>query len=248
MYYKSRSIILKTSDLKEADKIVSIFSEKEGKISAVARGVKKPASSLRACIQPFCHSLLHLSRGKNLDLITQGKIIDFYGNTRLDFPRMIYVVYMMELLDKSLMERMPLNNLYNTTLEVLEYINSRGANSLLIRLYELRLLSALGYKPVFNQCINCGSPKILGFNIPEGGVLCSGCIGQSLAVFQLSGESLAILRLLLNTRLSTLEKIKASQAALEQMEAFLEAYLEYHLERKFNLHKTIKKLKQKMMI
>jgi DNA repair protein RecO (recombination protein O) len=248
MYYQSRCIILKTSNLKEADKIVSIFSEKEGKISAVARGVKKPASSLRACVQPFCHSLLHLSRGKGLDIITQGKIIDFYADARLDFKRMLYSVYLMELLDKSLMERMPLNELYNTTLEVLQYINGQGASPLLIRLYELRLLSALGYKPIFNQCINCGSHKVLGFNIPEGGMLCSECAEQAAEIFRFSGESLAILRLLLNTGLSILGKLKVSQAALEQMEVFLEAYLEYHLERKFNMHKTIKTLKQKMML
>jgi DNA repair protein RecO (recombination protein O) len=63
MYYKSRCIILKNRDLRETDKLVTIFSEPEGKTTAVAKGIKKPKSSLRGCIQPFCHSLLFFSRG-----------------------------------------------------------------------------------------------------------------------------------------------------------------------------------------
>ena len=69
---------------------LTIFSEKEGKITAVAKGIKKTRSSLRGCVQPFCHSLLFYNRGKEMDLITQGKIIDFFGNSREDMNRTLY--------------------------------------------------------------------------------------------------------------------------------------------------------------
>ncbi len=248
MYYQSRSIILKTSNLKEADKIVSVFSEQEGKLSAVARGVKKPKSSLRACVQPFCHSLLFFSSGRELDLITQGKLIEFYGNTREDIQRMLYAVYIMELLDKSLMERMPLSNLYLHTLQVLDYINEWGVNSLVIRSFELKLLICLGYTPLLDRCINCGSPRVIAFDMPEGGTICNECLKKSSNTYRLSAQTLALLRLLGNANLTTISRVKASAQSLAQLETFLEAYLEYHLERKFSLKSTIRTIKDKMML
>ncbi len=248
MYYQSRSIILKASDLREADKIVSVFSEQEGKVSAVARGVKKPQSSLRACVQPFCHSLLFFSKGRELDLITQGKLIDFYGNTREDIQRIIYAVYIMELLDKSLLERMPLNNLYLHTLQVLDYINEWGINPLIIRAFELRLLVCLGYAPLLEQCIHCSSPRVMAFDMAEGGMVCDECHEKSAGTYRLSAPTLSLLRLLRNANLTTVSRVKASPQSLLQLENLLESYLEYHLERKFSLKRTIRTLKDKMML
>ncbi|KUG04335.1 dna recombination and repair protein reco [hydrocarbon metagenome] len=248
MYYQSRSIILRTSDLREADKIVSLFSEQEGKISAVARGVKKPKSSLRVCVQPFCHSLLYFSSGRELDLITQGKLIEFYGNTREDMQRMLYAVYIMELLDKSLMERMPLRELYIHTLQVLEYMNQWGINPLIIRSFELKLLMCLGYTPLLDHCINCGSPRVTAFDMPEGSAICDECQNKSSSAYPLSAPTLALLRLLLGANTKTISRVKASNQSLIQLENFLEAYLEYHLERKFNLKRTIRTLKDRMML
>jgi DNA repair protein RecO (recombination protein O) len=79
MYYRSRSIVLKNMDFKETDKLVTVFSEDQGKMRAVAKGVKKPNSSLRACVQPFCCSQLFFNGGRELDVITQGRLLDFFG-------------------------------------------------------------------------------------------------------------------------------------------------------------------------
>jgi len=248
VYYQSRSIILKTMDYKEADKIVSVFSEGAGKISAVARGIKKPKSSLRACVQPFCHSLLYYRQGKDMDLITQGRLIDFYGNTREDISGMLHAVYIMELLDKALMDRMPLKNLYQHTLQVLDFIDQFGINPLVIRQYELQLLVCLGYSPGLNTCVSCGNPQVSAFDLAQGGIVCSDCLKNSATVHNISAETLAILRLSLHAGPVTLSRVKASASSQQQLETLLEAYLEYYLERKFNVTRTIKSLKDKMMI
>ena len=104
MYYRSKGIVLKAMDNRESDKIVTIFTEKEGKISAVAKGTKKPNSSLRACVQPFVFSSLYFSQGKSMDIITQGKLLDFFGNSREDLLRTLYCIFFLQLLDISLFD------------------------------------------------------------------------------------------------------------------------------------------------
>ncbi len=250
MYYQSRSIILKNRDLRESDQLLTIFSEKEGKITAVAKGVKKAKSSLRGCVQPFCHSLLFLNRGRDMDLITQGKIIDFFGNSREDIHRTLYSMYIMELLDKSLLERAPLPNLYATLVEIMELINEQGLNLMLVRYFESWLLVNLGYKPVMDQCVLCGSLKLsdFKFSLSEGGLLCSSCRGAGDSVIVLGGESVAIIKLLCEGKLQTVQRVKASPIAMQQVEFFLERYLEYHLERRFKVKNTIRWLKQSVLL
>ena len=246
MYYQSRSIIIKSMDYRESDKLVTVFSEKESKLRGIARGIKKPGSSLRACIQPFCHSLLFFHRGKELDLITQGRLLDFYGNSREDIDRTLYCVYLMELLDKALMDRMAMPRLYRLTLAVLEEINNKGLNPLILRYFEMQLLVQLGYRPVLDHCINCGQQgnMLKSFSPAVGGMLCPDCTAGEEDCMILSGEVLGLLRLMINGNLTTLQRVRASSAALDKIESFLERYLEYHLERRFNMKNTIRVLKK----
>ncbi|HWP95519.1 MAG TPA: DNA repair protein RecO [Syntrophomonadaceae bacterium] len=246
MYYRTRGIVLKSMDYRDADKLVSIFSEKEGKIRTIAKGVKKPRSSLRACLQPFCHTQLYLHRGRDLDLITQGRIINFFGNTREDMQRTLQAVYLLELLDKSLMERVPLPGLYTDVLVVLDVMDREGMQPLFMRFVELSVLVNLGYRPVLDECVGCGSRSELGtvFDLPAGGLICSRCRDRSGSGFLLSGEAIGLLRLMMSVQASTLHRVRASVPALQQMEIFLEKYLEYHLERKFKMKDTIRRLKQ----
>ncbi|SHG86182.1 DNA replication and repair protein RecO [Thermosyntropha lipolytica DSM 11003] len=247
MYYGSRAIILKSLDYQDADKLVTIFSEREGKIRAVAKGVKKPKSSLRAVLQPFTHSFLYLSRGRDLDLITQGRLLDFYPRIREDLGSTLYTAYIMELLDKSLVERAPLGPLYNETLQVLNYINDKGAKSLVIRYFEIRLIQELGYRPVLEACAACGQKNLTTrFNLAEGGVLCHDCAGFLKTDFMLSGEAFSLLKFLQRADWKSLDRIKASSEALSSLEQLLEKYLEYHLESRFSLKNTIYQLKKSL--
>jgi len=142
MYYRSRAIVLKSINYRDTDKLVSLFTEEKGKVRSIARGVQKPKSSLRACTQPFCHSMLHLSSGRELDIITQGKLIDFYGNSREDVVLSLHSLYIMELIDKALLDKMPMPELYSCALSVLEYLDKKGFNPLVLR-YLMNLLSVM---------------------------------------------------------------------------------------------------------
>jgi DNA repair protein RecO (recombination protein O) len=236
--------------MRESDQLLTIFSEKEGKITAVAKGVKKAKSSLRGCVQPFCHSLLYFNRGRDLDLITQGKIIDFFGNSREDITRTLYSMYLMELIDKSLLERAPMPKLYLTVLETLEIINEQGLNPMVVRHFESMLLINLGYKPVVDQCVRCGSRELgdYKFSLAEGGLLCTSCGRSEDSAIFLGGESVALIKLLFAGKLQTIQRVKGSPRAMQQVEFFLEKYLEYHLERRFKVKNTIRWLKQAVLL
>lgn len=245
VYDHSQALIIKSTDYGEADKLVTVFSEQQGKLRAIARGIKKPKSSLRACVQPFCHSLLYFYRGRELDLITQGRLVEFFGNSRENLQRTLYSVYLMELLDKSLMDRMPMPELFRLTLNLLQSINEQGVNPLMIRCFEMALAIQLGYRPVLHQCVSCGSSQnLVRFCLAEGGMICSNCVKTIQAeMIPLSGESLALLRRLDGANLGMLSRVRVSGTAQQQVEFFLEQYLQYYLDRQFKMKETIRRLK-----
>ena len=129
-----------------------------------------------------------------MELITQGRLMEFYANTREDISRLLYAVYIMELLDKSLLDKMPLPDLYYHTLEVLEYINQLRINPLIIRHFELQLLLNLGYSHNLNSCVNCGSTELSAVNIAAGSNM-RGLPESFSPIHSISAQTLALLRL-----------------------------------------------------
>lgn len=250
MHFHSQGIILKNLDYQEADKLVTIFTVVRGKTQALARGIKKPGSSLRPLVQPFCHVHLYLARGRSLDILAQGRMINFYGNIRQDLSRTMQALYIMELLDKALLDQVPLTNLFNTTIEVLLNLDEEGSHPLLLRYFELRLLIELGYAPVLSHCVMCHSIAIADgfFKLSEGGLLCASCAQKEGGCIRLKPDNLALLRLMQNAGLQIVKRVRITRSSLEQLERFLEQYLEYYLERRFVMKNTIRVLKQKFII
>ncbi|HPF21659.1 MAG TPA: DNA repair protein RecO [Syntrophomonas sp.] len=246
MNYNSRGFVLRQRDYRDSDKLLNIFTEQKGKITAIAKGIKKPKSSLRACAQPFCHAELHLHQGREIDLLTQARMLDFYAYSRSDLERSLYCIYLMELLDKSLMENTPLPDLYQALLLVLTAINEEGLNLLFIRYFEARLLDNLGYKPVLYHCISCQQQAEASFclSLSEGGLVCPACQESGHEGIKVSGETMGLLRLLSEGSFQILSRVKASPGGLRELEELLEKYLTYHLDRRFKMKNTIRLLKK----
>ena len=209
-------------------------------------GAPKAQHSLRACTQPFVYSSLYLSRGKNMDIITQGKILDFFGNCREDISRTLYCIYLMEVLDKSLMEKVKLPELFSITLQVLNHLDKAGLQPLAIRYFEMKLLIRWDSACVLQNVSAVDNTPCKLFRCRRG----SDNAVSVLFLLDLLDNTLfyypgnfGIIRLLSTAQISILEKLRVSDSAQVQLEQLLEKYLEYHLERRFNLKNTIRKLK-----
>ncbi len=243
MYQRTDALVLKSFDLRETDQILTLFSRELGKISVVAKGVKKPQSTLRGLVQPFCYSQFFLTRTGEMHLITQGRLGEFFGNIREDLDKTLQALYVLELLDKSTVERDPNPALLNLTLQVLRYIENNPVSSVSLRFYEMKLLGAVGFAPVLDRCSNCHkADDLIYFSRASGGAVCNSCATESSAV-RILPATLAVLRTLQHSGLSILPRLRLNPSVLEQTEKVLEDYLEFYLERKLNLKSVMRTLK-----
>jgi len=70
--YSTEAIVLKRSDLGEADRILTLFTPGKGKFHAVAKGTRRPVSKLAGHLDLLCRSQLQMALGRNLDIVTQA--------------------------------------------------------------------------------------------------------------------------------------------------------------------------------
>ena len=74
--YRTEAVVLRTYNLGEADKILTLFTKNRGKVRASARGSRRPRNHLMGVSQVFTHGSFLIFRGKSLDSVSQGTIID----------------------------------------------------------------------------------------------------------------------------------------------------------------------------
>ncbi len=204
-------LILRGRDYNESDRLLTVYSRHGGKLSCLARGVRKPKSRLKAATLPFVCSRLEFSaaRGNSqgLRLITQGETIHSLAELREDLAKIGLASYVTEILDCATPLEKPQENLYIlavTTLLLAAAAPEPRQQYLLLKFFELRLLGELGWRPGLAACARCGrdvdtvpaehysiSVQNPFFAAPAlGGIVCGTCrqaLGWGLGEFRQTG-------------------------------------------------------------
>lgn len=145
--YSSEGIILARRNYSEADRILVIFSKNYGKISLIAKGVRKLNSRKRGHLEVFSHIKFAASKGKNLDILTEVEIVDSFSKVRDDLRKVAVAYYFMEVIGRVTRDDEKNEKLFFLLAEFLG--NLRGPTSL----RELRInfvydtLTLLGFWP-----------------------------------------------------------------------------------------------------
>jgi DNA repair protein RecO (recombination protein O) len=232
------SVVVRQRDLGEADRVAVLFTRDLGKLSAVARGVKRPRSKLAGSLQLFNHLEVLLAAGRTLDVLTQARPLDLFSRLRTDMPRYAHASYVVELLDMLLEERAAAPPLFDLLVAVLRGLDGEGDPATLARGFELKLLTELGYGPELFTCVSCGTEVEggrAGFSTAEGGLVCERC-QRALGVGTVTPTALQAMRDLVQMPEEELVRRKLSRVAREELQRVLRAFVDFHLPRP--LHST----------
>src|ERR1700757_3701144 len=86
--FRDDGVVLRTQKLGEADRIITLLTRQNGRVRAVAKGVRRTKSRFGAGLEPFTHVDVMLHPGRSLDVITQAEVIRPYGAPLAgDYPR-----------------------------------------------------------------------------------------------------------------------------------------------------------------
>ncbi|MBU5466425.1 DNA repair protein RecO [Virgibacillus sp. MSJ-26] len=176
MLEKINGVIIKTHDYSETHKIITIFSKKIGKFTALARGAKKPKSRMAALTQPFIYGEFFVYISKGLSTLQQGDVVNSFRAIREDIIKTAYAAYIAELTDKLLDTGSPEYYLYEQFYKTLDWISENEDLDIPVIMYELKLYKKAGFAPFVDYCVNCREDnRPYSFSVQEGGLLCDKC-------------------------------------------------------------------------
>lgn len=145
--YRTEGVILKRSNVGEADKILTIFSKHYGKISVIAKGVRRTTSKKGGNLELFNQVKILVAKGKNLDIVTEAEVINSFKNWRKDLKKVAVAYRLCELVDRLTAEKVESEEVYEILVNYLSNLPTITNHQLLITNFELSLLQSLGFWP-----------------------------------------------------------------------------------------------------
>lgn len=145
---RDKGIIIKAEPIGEYDRRVVILTENRGKISAFARGARRPNSKFVASTNPFVFGNISLFAGRNSYTLTDMEAVEYFDSLRLDFDKSMYGMYLLELADYYTRENNDDRDMLKLLFVSLKAL-SRGLidNRLIRAIFELRAVAVNGEFP-----------------------------------------------------------------------------------------------------
>lgn len=144
---KTEAIILKTADLGETDRLLTIYTKEFGKIKVIAKGIKKLESKLRYSLEPFSWSHLILIEGKNFQIVKDAILINQFLNIRNDLDKLKIAKEIIDFVDEAIIGEEQDKNIWNLFTKTLAQLNVGGLASNMAKDFREKLFRLLGYDP-----------------------------------------------------------------------------------------------------
>lgn len=222
-------MILRTHKLGEADRIVTMLSRRNGKIRAVAKGVRRTSSKFGSRLEPFMVADVQLYQGRSLDIVQQAESLGAYGaDIAVDYERFTAASAMVETADR-LSEAEATAEQYLLLVGGLRSL-SRGEHAArsILDSYLLRVMALSGWAPALEDCARCAAPgPHTHFGPQLGGVVCDACAPAGSP--RISASTLVLLRALMSGDWEMIDA--AGPRDLAPASGTVAAYVQWQLER-----------------
>jgi DNA repair protein RecO (recombination protein O) len=185
---KTEGIVLRSIRYGEADRILHLYTPGRGRISAIAKGVRKTRSRFGGRLEPYFRLNLILHEGRSdLMTVTAAETIAGYPRLREDGGALDGAARACEAVARVFDDGDPHAGVFHLLANQLALLDAQPgratrANALAFR---LKLLLAAGFAPQLAGCASCGEAEhLVGFSGAAGGVVCGACEASSFALDQ----------------------------------------------------------------
>ena len=161
--YRTQVVILRRRDFSDADRILTVFTPGMGKKELIARGIRKTASRKAGHLELFTHSSLMVAHGRTWDVVTEASTVESFRHLRAGLDEIGQASYLAELVDRFTEVDNENEPVWDLLLIALRELDAHALQPdfdarLLLRWFELHLLSVTGFQPQFFHCLNCDKP------------------------------------------------------------------------------------------
>jgi DNA repair protein RecO (recombination protein O) len=180
--HRTRGLVLRTFDQGESDRVVHLYTERLGRIGAIAKGARRSKRRFPGTLEILSLVDVRLVEPPRAALfrLEQAKLAGAFEGITADLGRYAIACQFLELLDRLTAERESLPELFHFAVGVLDVLREEPPDRLLAVLVLTKTLARLGYRPQLAACAICGSDLPAGaarvaFSPAHGGAVCPRC-------------------------------------------------------------------------
>lgn len=264
-FKKTEAIVIKATNLREADKIITFFSQDYGKIQGIARGIRKIKTRYSGKLELFTRvKVIFFQKAETLEggglhgshpllRITQVDVVETLAALHTDFNKIVGASYIAEFLNKVFEEYDHTHpEVYALVCETLRTLAGADQIRNILPAFEIKLLAHLGYAPVLDHCANCGERKLdappaatgqLGFSSAAGGVLCARCKPLKKESLTVTAQALHTLQQLSVTKMAQIPAVPLPKEQYQQIKIILTNHFQYYLGLSLKTETFVQKLR-----
>ena len=258
--YQTEGVVVGRRDQGDADRVLTLCTPL-GKLSVIAKGVRKARSRKAGHLELFACSRIGLARSRSSwDVVSQADMIEAHAPLRGELVRGTYARYAVELYQRFVADGEGGPAIYELLKRTLGYLCREEKLELLIRAYEQRLLALVGFRPEWDHCVgevgsrSCGrdlqvqdEERPFGLEPEQGGALCPDCYQagrERRGVVPLSAGALQLLRACGREPFDRLRERPVTPPVLSELERAARHYITYHLEREVRTGTFLRRLRR----
>ena len=234
---KVNGIILSENNLGDFDKMLTMLTPGQGKISCVAKGARRPKSALLAGTQIFCFGEYLMYKGTNTYHINSVETIEVFYNIRTDLDKLKYAMHINKIVQDVTQENQNCYNILQLLLNTLYTISETDKNlDLVLGIFKLRLLSILGFTPKLTECVNCKEKENLKyFSLRDNGFKCEACSRQDKSTIAINESTVNALKYTIMAPAKKIYSFNIKDESLEEFKLVTKLYFNEKLEREYKL-------------
>lgn len=232
--YRTRALVLRTFDQGESDRIVHLFTEALGRVSAIAKGARRSRRRFPGTLELFSLLDVRLVDPPRAVLmrLEGARLAASFEGLGADLGRYALACLLVELLDRLTAERQANPDLLRFAVGVLEVVAVEEPDRLLAVLVLAKTIARLGFRPQLLSCGGCGAPLPDGgvrvaFVPREGGFVCSACRGP--AELDVPARVLRALEQGIRTPLRDRRLLGLTEVEIRRVELLVARFFQFHI-------------------
>ena len=229
-------VVLRTTDTKETDRILTVLSPQLGRIPVVARGARRKNSRLAAACQLLAYDELTVFKRGAWYLLDEANTLELFPGVRRDIRLLALASWLAELTESVCPEEAPAPELAALLLNGLYALCYLEKDPGLVKAaFQWRLMALAGFQPLVDECVVCGAsqPSDPLLDVVHGVLRCGRCKGPDGLSLPLTPGGLAALRHVLTADSKRLYSFTLQPASLQALDQTGEAFIAAQLERSF---------------
>ncbi len=218
-------MVLQTMPMGDYDRRLTILTKERGKITAFAKGARRPNSQLLAAANPFCFGEFELFEGRTTYTLVKAAVANYFRDLLNDLDSVYYGFYFLELAAYYTQENNDESQMLKLLYQSLRALEHPSLDNRLVKvIYELRVLVVNGEYPNVFSCMKCGRQEALSyFSVKYRGTLCKDC-GSLESGILLNESVLYTLQYIISAELKKLYTFTVTEQVLLVLEKVIGNY------------------------